>query len=69
MAFAPPIPLVVLRELLLRGAEAKEGAKISLVGMSGELKWKQNADDLEIEMPGGALPSKYAVTVKMEGME
>jgi len=57
------------KTLVMRGVEAKEGTKLSLVGVSGELKWKQNGEDIEIEMPGGALPSKNAVTVKMEGME
>jgi alpha-L-fucosidase len=57
------------KTLVLRDVEAKEGTKVSLVGGSGELKWKQNGQDLEVEMPGGALPSKHAVTLKMEGME
>lgn len=57
------------KTVVLKEFEAKTGTKMSLVGGSGELKWKQVDQNVEIEMPGGALPSKYAVAVKMEGME
>jgi alpha-L-fucosidase len=57
------------KTLVLRGFEAKEGVKMSLLGRDGELKWKQNQQNVEVEMGGGALPSKYAVAVKMQGME
>jgi alpha-L-fucosidase len=57
------------KTLALKEFEAKTGTKMSLVGGSGELKWKQNGEDVELELPVGELPSKHAVTVKMEGME
>jgi alpha-L-fucosidase len=54
------------KTVVLRDVQPKAGTKVSLVGVSGELKWKQNGENVEVELPGGALPSKYAVTVKME---
>jgi len=55
--------------LVLRGVMAKDGTRISLLGGSGELKWKQDGDDIDVEMPAGGLPTKYAVTLKMEHLE
>jgi alpha-L-fucosidase len=60
----PPSKTLVLREF-----EAKTGMKMWLVGLNGELQWKQNGQDVEVQIPEGALPSKYAVTLKIEGLE
>ena len=57
------------KTLVLRGMTVKEGTKVSLIGETAELKWKQDGEDVEAEMPAGALPSKYAVVVKIEGMD
>ena len=57
------------KTVVLRDVQPKDGTKVSLVGVGEALKWKQSGEDVAIEMPGGALPSKYAVTVKMEGIE
>jgi hypothetical protein len=57
------------KTLVLKEVAPKTGTRMALLGGSGELKWKQSGEYVEVEMPGGELPSKYAVTVKMERME
>ena len=40
--------------------------KVSLLGYSGELRWKQTAEGLEVALPA-ARPSPYTASLKIEG--
>ena len=65
------------RELVLRGVSAPAGARVTMLGVPGELRWSARARDgaekenaLVITMPDLApdgLPCKYAFVVKIEG--
>jgi alpha-L-fucosidase len=52
----------------IKGITLKEGAKLSLLGSSEAMGWKQMSDKLVLKLPK-ELPAKYAVGVKMVGME
>jgi len=54
---------------VIKGITAKEGAKLTLLGAGGMLDWKQQKDDLEVQLPAAGLPGQYAYTVKMVGVE
>jgi hypothetical protein len=41
---------------------------MTLLGTTGELKWKQVGGDVEVELPG-SLPGKYAYGMKVVGVE
>jgi len=53
----------------IKGIKAKDGAKLTLLGAGGSLEWKQEKDDLEVQLPSAGLPGQYAYTVKMVGVE
>ncbi len=44
-----------------------EPTSVTLLGYSGKLDWKRNADNLEITLPA-KLPAKYALCFKIEGL-
>lgn len=54
--------------VMIRDMKLKSGAKVSLLGGSGELKLKQVGGDVEVELPGEPA-GKYAYGVKMVGVE
>jgi hypothetical protein len=55
--------------VVIKGITAKEGAKLTLLGAGGILDWKQQKDDLEVQLPAAGLPGQYAYAVKMVGVE
>ena len=55
--------------VVINGITAKEGAKLTLLGAGGVLEWKQQKNDLALQLPAAGLPGQYAYTVKMVGVE
>jgi alpha-L-fucosidase len=53
--------------VIIRGLNAKPGAKLNLLG-GGELKYSQKGEDLEVSLPS-PLPGNYAYGIKMSGVE
>jgi alpha-L-fucosidase len=53
----------------IKGITAKDGAKLTLLGAGGLLEWKQQKDDLQLQLPAAGLPGQYAYAVKMVGVE
>lgn len=52
----------------IRDLQMKDGAAVTVLGESGELRWKQVGADVQVTLPG-KLAGKYAYGVKMVGME
>ena len=55
--------------LRLQGVQALKGSKVTLLGVSGYLNWKQQKDDLVITIPAHTpeeLTGRYAYTFKIE---
>lgn len=55
----------------LRGITAAEGAKVTMLGVEGDLAWKQVGDDLEITMPKlnpSMMPCEIAWTFKVSSV-
>ena len=65
-AIVPGLPKGSLK---LQGVKARLGAKVTMLGVAGDLTWTQNADSLEISVPAFApeeLPSRHAHVFKIE---
>jgi alpha-L-fucosidase len=56
------------KTVTLRDVTVKQGAPVTMLGTTGNLKWTQKGSDVEVEMPG-SLPGKYAYGVKIAGAE
>jgi len=56
------------KTVTLRDVTVKQGALVTMLGTTGNLKWTQKGSDVEVEMPG-SLPGKYAYGVKIAGAE
>ena len=56
------------KTVTLRDVTVKQGAPVTMLGTTENLKWTQKGSDVEVEMPG-SLPGKYAYGVKIAGAE
>ena len=56
------------RTVTIRDLRMKDGAAVTVLGESGELRWKQVGADVQVTLPG-KLAGRYAYGVKMVGME
>jgi alpha-L-fucosidase len=56
------------KSLTIQGVKLKEGAAVTVLGAKGGMKWTQKGGDVEVELPE-TLPGKYAVGVKLVGVE
>jgi len=68
--YLPEINEVIPQTILLKGIQAKTGAKVSLLGVKGNCKWRQTPDGVEVTVPSAALNNpelKYAWTVRIIG--
>ena len=56
------------KSVTIRDVTLKAGTPVTLLGTTGNLKWTQKGNDVEVELPG-SLAGKYAYGVKMAGAE
>ncbi len=52
---------------LLKGVTVKAGAKGRLLGYSGAVRWRQQGEDVAIEMPAGVPTKGYAPVLAFDG--
>ena len=65
-------PVFPDKNLTIKNVTVKPSAKVQLLGMEGNLKWKQSGKNLIIEMPEvnpSKLPCEYAWTFKIAGIQ
>lgn len=58
-------------KLVVKGVTAAQGARVTLLGIEGELKWKQAGENLEIEVPAlnpSQAPCEFAWTFKISNV-
>jgi len=60
------------KSIVLKQVKPASGAKVSLLGVDGELKWQPKGDGIEVQLPTLApdrLPCRFAWTVKVSAVE
>jgi alpha-L-fucosidase len=60
------------RELVLAAPRPGPGAKVSLLGLKGELNWRRDGDTIRIEVPprpADEVPARHACAFRLSGFE
>jgi alpha-L-fucosidase len=56
------------KTMTLRDVTLKAGTPVTMLGTTGNLRWTQKGNDVQVELPT-SLPGKYADGLKMAGAE